>query len=153
MATTTSVEERNREIVERVSFEPYVTGEMDAIDEMVSEGFVLHDPLSPEEIRGPEGLKEYVETFRTAFPDLQATMEDIVAEDDRVAVHWTVGGTHEGPIPDLDLEPTGKTFEIAGMEFDRIEDGKLAETWLMYDSLGFMHQLGVIPTEEDPSAQ
>ncbi|WP_331234165.1 ester cyclase [Natronorarus salvus] len=153
MATTTSVEERNREIVERVSFEPYVTGEMDAIDEMVSEGFVLHDPLSPEEIRGPERFKEYVESFRTAFPDLHLTTEEIVAEDDRVAVHWTVGGTHEGPIPNLDLEPTGEEFEISGMEFDRIEDGKLAETWLVYDSLGFMQQLGVIPTEEDAGAQ
>jgi steroid delta-isomerase-like uncharacterized protein len=116
----------------------YETGDLDVIDEVVSEDFVLHDPLIPEEIRGREGLKEHVEINREAFPDLNITIEQLVAEDDLVAAQFTFRGTHEGSIPDFDIEPTGAEIEIAGMEFDRIEDGKLVETRLLYDTLDFM---------------
>ncbi|WP_227380489.1 ester cyclase [Haladaptatus halobius] len=144
-----STPEENKELVERTSFEVYTEGNVDLIDEMVSDDYVLHDPTSPEEVRGPDGLKEHVKTYRDAFPDLDATIESLIAEDDLVAVRFVTRGTHEGPLPDLpDLEPTGKEFEVTGTEFDRIEDGKLAETWLMFDTLGFMEQLGVIPSEE-----
>lgn len=143
--------EQNIEIVERGSIEVYEKGNLDVIDEVVSEDFVLHDPLTPEEIHGRDGLKDYVEANRDAFPDLNITIEQLVAEDDLVAVHFTFRGTHEGRIPDLDLEPTGAEIEIIGMEFDRIEDGKLVETRLLYDTLGFMQQVGAIPAEEMPS--
>lgn len=143
--------ESNTELVERCSFDPYTTGELDAIDEMVSENYVLHDPTEPEEIRGREGLKTHVESLRTAFPDLSASIEALIAEDDLVAVRFTTSGTYEKRLPGLDVEPTGETFEISGMEFDRIENGELVETWLAYDTLGFAQQLGAIP--EDPVAQ
>lgn len=139
--------EANKELVERGSFETYTEGEMDVIDELVSDDYVLHDPLTPEEVRGREGLKEHVEGLRNAFPDLSATIEHVVAEDDLVAVRFTTRGTYENPLPDLDVEATGEKIEITGMEFDRIEDGKLAETWLEYDSIGFLQQLGALPED------
>lgn len=72
----------------------------------------------------------------------------MVAESDIVSSHFTVSGTHEGSFPDLD--PTGKEFEIDGMEFDRVEDGKLVETWLMPDVFGFLQQLGVLSEKTFP---
>lgn len=143
--------EENKELVKRASFEPYTEGNVDAIDELVSERYVLHDPTSSEEIRGREGLREHIESLRNAFPDLSATIEHAVAEDDLVTVHFTTSGTHEGPVPGLDLEPTGETFEISGMELDRIEGGKLVETWLVYDTLEFARQLGAIPEMDVPA--
>ncbi|WP_187432910.1 ester cyclase [Natronococcus pandeyae] len=145
--------EEKKELVVRGSFEPYTEGNVDAIDEAMSEDYVLHDPASREKTYDREGFKEHVESFRTAFPDLSATIEHMVVEDDLVMVHFTVGGTHEGPLPDLDLEPTGEKFEITGMETDRIEDGELAETWLVYDSFGFAEQLGAIPETDTPARQ
>ena len=136
--------ESNEELVERVSFETYTEDNADAIDELVSEEYVLHDPMSPEPICGREGLKDHVESLREAAPDLSATIEHVIADDEFVAVHFTIRGTQEGPVPDLDLEPTGEPFEVVGMEFDRIEDGKLIETWLAYDTLGFAEQLGAL---------
>ncbi len=140
--------EANKELVKQASFETYTEGNTDVIDELVSDSYVLHDPTSPEAIRGREAFKEHVESIRRAFPDLTTTIEHTAVEGDLVAVQFTVGGTHEGPFPDLDLEPTGETFEMDGMEFDRIEDGQLAETWLVFDSLAFAQQLGAVPDED-----
>lgn len=147
--------EKNKEIVERASFESYSEGNMDIIDELVSDDFVLHEsfPLLPEETRGRDGLKEHVEVARSAFSDASYTMEHMVAEDDFVAAHYTLRGTHDGPIPGLDLAPTGEEFEIIGMEFDRIEDGKLVETWYLLDTLGFLQQVGALPAGDISPAQ
>lgn len=114
---------------------------------------MLHDATSPEEIRGRDEFKEYVRTYRNAFSDLEATMDTVVAEGDLVAVSFTVRGTHSGPLPEApDLEPTGREIEVVGMEFDRIEDGQLVETWQLYDALGLLQQLGVVPAEGTPAA-
>lgn len=143
--------EENKELVRRVQFDTY-TGEedLDIIDELVSDEFVQRDPFTGE-TRGPDALREGIESFRTAFTDLTITINHMVAENDIVASHFTVGGTHEGSFPDLDLEPTGEEFDIEGMEFDRVEDGKLAETWLMPDTLRFLQQLDVFSDEDVPS--
>lgn len=141
--------EENKQIVERASFDVFTEGDLDIIDELVSDDFVLHDPTSPEEIRGRDGLKEYVQTYRNAFSDLDATMDAIVAEGNTAAVRFTVRGTHTGPLPEApDLEPTDREIEVAGMEFDRIENGQLVETWQIFDALGLLQQLGVAPAEE-----
>lgn len=146
-----STPEENKEIVERGSFDVYEKGDLELIDELVSEDYVLHDPNWPEEIRGRDGFRESVETIRNALPDLSVAIEHVVAEGDLVAVHYTFRGTHEGPIPELGLEPTGEEVEVVGMELDRIEDGKLAETWLVNDNLGFLQQIGAVPAEETPT--
>jgi steroid delta-isomerase-like uncharacterized protein len=140
--------EENKELVERGSFDVYEEGELELVDELVSDDYELHDPSWPEEIRGRDGFKQSIETIRNALPDLSISIEHMTAEDDLVTVHFTFRGTHEGPIPELGLEATGEEVEVVGMEVDRIEDGKLAETWVVNDTLGFMQQLGVIPAEE-----
>jgi predicted ester cyclase len=144
---TMTMAESNEELVERVSFETYTEGNVDVIDELVSEEYRLYDPMSPEPIRGREGLKDYVESLREAAPDFSATIEHVIADDEFVAVHFTIRGTQEGSVPDLGLEPTGNPFEVVGIELDRIEEGKLVETWLAYDTLGFAEQLGALETK------
>lgn len=144
--------EENKELVEQASFDVFVEGSTDRLDELLTDDYVLHDPTSPEEIRGRDAFKEYIQTYRNAFSDLDATIETIIAEDDLVAVRFRVRGTHDGPLPEApDLEPTGREIEIVGMEFDRIENGRLAETWQVFDALGMLQQLGVIPSEELPT--
>jgi predicted ester cyclase len=133
--------EDNKEIVRRTSFEPYAGGDMDVIDELVSEEYVLHDPNWPEEIRGRDGLRRHAEALRSGIPDLSFSIDHMTAEGDLVSVHFTARGTNEGSIPELGIEPSGREIEVVGMEFDRIEDGKLAETWIVIDALGLMGQL------------
>lgn len=145
-----STTEANKDLVRRLDAEVFNEGNLDVIDELVAEEYVLHDPLVPEEMRGPEGLRGQVEMLRTAFPDLSTTEEEMLAEGDTVAYRWTAQGTHEGTL--MNIEPTGATVEVAGMETNRIENGKIVETRLSYDTLGMMQQLGVIPEEPDESA-
>lgn len=147
-----STPEENKELVERASFEVFNEGNTDLLDEVVTDDYVLHDAASPETIRGRDAFREYVETYRDAFPDLNATIDSIITEENLVAVRFTVRGTHEGPLPDVpELEPTGKEVEVVGMEFDRIENGRIAETWQVYDALGLLRQLGAFPSEEFPT--
>ncbi|WP_175459706.1 ester cyclase [Natronorubrum sediminis] len=143
--------EETKDVVQRTSYDTYSGAEeLDVIDELVADDFVMHDPfaLVGEEVRGRDGLKEHIEVARTTFPDFEYTIHHLIAADDIVAVHFTGRGTNEEAPPGLDVEPTGEVVEFEGMEFDRIEDGKLAETWLLTDALGFLEQLGALPDEE-----
>ena len=81
---------------------------------------------------------------RSAFPDLHMTIDDMVAEGDRVAYRWTVRGTHRGAHTQLGIAPTGKQVTGWGMSIDRIVGGKIVETWNRYDSLGLMQQLEAV---------
>ena len=82
--------------------------------------------------------------LRAAFPDLQYTVEDQIAEGDKVVTRYTASGTHRGEL--MSIVPTGSRVEITGISITRIEDGKIEEIWENYDALGMMRQLGVIPS-------
>ncbi len=82
--------------------------------------------------------------YRGAFPDMNITMEDMVAEGDKVVARWTAQGTNTGEI--MGMPPTGKAFKATGMNMFRLNDGKVAEVWTNFDDLGMMQQLGIIPT-------
>lgn len=110
------------------------------IDEIVHPDFVNHNSASAEEARGPEGVKKMFAEFREAFPDGLTTIEDVVAEGDKVVTRWTFRGTHEGEF--AGFAPTGKQVTLAGINIDRIEGGKFVERWYQSDGLGMMQQLG-----------
>lgn len=114
----------------------------DIIDEVYSTDLVWHDP--GQEIRGPEEAKKFIATFKTAFPDLNVTVEDELAEGDKVSTRWTIRGTHQGEIEEFG-PPTGKQIELKGISISRIEGGKIVEEWNSYDNLGVMQQLGLVP--------
>lgn len=140
-----SVEE-NKALV-RHFIEAFNTGNLAIVDEIVATDFVLHDTAVPEEIRGIEGVKQWVNLQRTAFSDMRVTILDLVAEGDKVAKHWTFSGTHKGEFGGI--PPTGKqvTLELA-LSIYRFTGGKIAEIWMGYNALLMMQQLGVIPTPE-----
>jgi steroid delta-isomerase-like uncharacterized protein len=135
--------ENNKAAIRRVYEEAISRGNMAVIDELVSPDYVEHDPNYPQPVRGPEGLKQYFLAFRSAFPDLHLTIEDIVGEGDTVAVRHTTRGTQKGDL--LGIPPTGKQLTTTGMTIQRFVDGKLVETWVNADSLGMLQRLGVIP--------
>ena len=143
--------QENKALVRRVMDEMFNEGNLDLADELFAPDYVDHDPAMPEDIHGPEGFKEYVSVFRSAFPDLHIEIEDQVAEGDKVVTRWTGTGTHEGDM--MGIAPTGNKVTLPGMEIVRFSDGKIAEGWEGYDSMVLMQQLGVMPSPEEEQAQ
>ena len=84
--------------------------------------------------------------FRSAMPDLRVVVEDMIAEGDKVAVRYTLEGTHEGEL--FGVPPTGQRLSIKSISVERVSDGKIIEHWRVTDSLDMMQQLGAIPTPE-----
>lgn len=142
MSTT---EAENKEIVRRLVEGVWQEGNLDLIDEHFADDYVAHSNQAPEPIHGPDEWKESVSMFQTAFPDIELTMEDIIAEGDKVVHRDRVIGTHEGEL--MGIPPTGAEVENRTIVIDRFEDGKIVETWTRDDGLGLMQQLGfsVVP--------
>jgi steroid delta-isomerase-like uncharacterized protein len=138
--------EENKAIARRADEELFDRGNLDVADELFAPNFVYHDPASGEDWRGPESVKQFAAMMRVAFPDLRYTVEDQIAEGDKVATRYTANGTHQGEL--MGIAPTGNRVEITGISITRIEDGKIEEIWENYDTLGMMQQLGVIPSPE-----
>jgi steroid delta-isomerase-like uncharacterized protein/deazaflavin-dependent oxidoreductase (nitroreductase family) len=111
-------------------------------DELLAPTYVLHFPGSPP-IAGIEQAKGLMAAYTSAFPDLQLTTEDMVAEGDKVAIRNTWRGTHHGAFQGV--PPTGQHVTFTGSDIFRFVGGKIAEQWADLDALGLMQQLGVIP--------
>jgi steroid delta-isomerase-like uncharacterized protein len=140
-----SVEE-NRALIQRFVGEVFNRGNLDVVDEIYAPVYVGHTAGFPEQIHGPEGVKEFVELYRSAFPDLHTTIEDIVTEGDKVAYRWTAVGTHRGGL--LGVPPSNNRVELKGITIERIEDGKIVETYNNFDQLGMLRQIGAFPAPE-----
>lgn len=112
------------------------------MDELFATNFVHHNP-PPGVAPDLEGYKQTVTMFRDPFPDIQYTLEDMIAEEDKVATRWTGRGTHKGEF--MGVAPTGKQVTITGIQITRHVGGKIVEIWDEMDNLGMMQQLGVIP--------
>ena len=108
---------------------------------------LVNHELPPELPPGVEGTKMMASLFFTAFPDIVVTVEDLLANDDRVVVRWSARGTHLGDL--MGVPPTGIGVSITGIAIDRFEDGRSVEHWEIFDQLGLMQQLGVIPAAQD----
>jgi steroid delta-isomerase-like uncharacterized protein len=117
-------------------------GDLAIADEVYSPDYLLHDPARP--IHGTEALKQFVATFLTGFPDIHVTIEDMIAEGDKVVWRYTVRGTHKGEF--MGIAPTGKSITLTGILISRFADDKVVEDWNNYDALGMLQQLGVIPS-------
>ena len=120
-----------------------------AADELVAEDFVELDPFPGQE-QGREGLKELLGMFFGAFPDIRWTIEELIAEVDKVVNRFTFRGTHRGEF--LGVPATGRQVEVKGVVIDRIAEGKIADSRILMDALGLMQQLGAIPAPQQPEA-
>lgn len=136
----------NKEIGRRVLEEIWGQGRVELIDELYAPDYVDHVAAGPEpaEVRGPQALVEAVRQFRTGFPDLTYGVDLVLAEDDLVFARFHATGHHLGPF--LGLEPTGREIGYTGMDLNRVRDGRIVESWVQYDALGLMQQLGLAPT-------
>ena len=129
-------------LVRRLFEEVWNQGNLAAIDELFAPSYIRYDPAAPE-AKGLAGFKQLVVMLRTAFPDLHFTLEEIIAEDDKVMTRALLRGTHRGEY--LGIAPTGKPVAVMGMVVLRIAQGKFQEGWLMMDNLGLLQQLGMVP--------
>ncbi|RLI36384.1 ester cyclase [Candidatus Bathyarchaeota archaeon] len=118
-------------------------GNIDLFDELCAPNFVKHTQ-QPGTDYGIEGSKQSVIMLRNAFPDITYTVEDLIAEGDKVVARWSAQGTHQGEF--MGIPPTNKQVRFSGIEIIRLVDGKAVEEWEELDRLGLMTQLGVIPT-------
>jgi steroid delta-isomerase-like uncharacterized protein len=133
--------EENKAIVRRFVDEVQSEGNIDTIDELCSPEFVNHS-APPGAPSNREGVKQVTAMFRQAFPDSNFTVEDMVAEGNKVATRKTFHGTHQGEF--LGIPPTGQRVSIELIDIVRIAGGKVVEHWSMGDNLRMMQQLGVI---------
>ncbi len=133
--------QKNIRAQERWGKEVASQGKFDVLDEILADDFVDHDP-APDQGPGREGLKDFFRTLRTAFPDLEAEVDEMMATDDEVALRYTIRGTHEGNF--MGIAPTGRRIEAAAMQIARFEDGKATERWGITDQLGILRQIGAL---------
>jgi steroid delta-isomerase-like uncharacterized protein len=117
-------------------------GNLSVADEIFDANFVNHDDARPEVIN-LESYKQWVATGHDAFPNFCLSIEDIIAEENKVVIRYTFTGTHRGEL--MGIPPTGKQVVIAGIDIYRIASGKIVECWVSMDDLGFLQQLGVVP--------
>ncbi len=116
------------------------TGHLDLLRDLISSDSIDHDP-SPGQGTGPEGYIKFFKMMRTAFPNLKIEVEQLLADDDKVAFAYTITGTHEGVF--MQVEPTGKTIKARGMQISKFANGQMVERWGSSDELGILKQLGV----------
>jgi steroid delta-isomerase-like uncharacterized protein len=133
----TTLQDEHKRTVEKYP-NAVASGELDVIDEICTEDVDSHAPLG--EPRGAEALKDYEAPIHEAFPNFDVTVEDVVAEADRVAMRLTIQGTHEGEM--MGIAPTGQPVEFQNTIFHRMEDGRIAERWVQPDVFGLLQQLG-----------
>ena len=132
--------EENKEIARRAIEELWNKGNMAVADELLAANFVNHDPVGGSDYN-LEAYKQNVSNTRTDFPDFHVTIEEQIAEGDKVVTRWTCTGTHKGKSGDIDIAPTGKQVTIEGVTIDHIAGGKILEEWwfreLMVMKLGY----------------
>jgi len=134
--------EQHKALVRRFVDEVLNANNLDALGEVCSADCISHS-LPPDWPQGVEALKEIMRSGYRVLPDLHYTIEDLIAEGDKVAVRFTRRGTHRGEF--MGSAPSGRAVQWTGIDIFRIADGKLVENWSNFDQLGMMQQLGAIP--------
>lgn len=133
----------NKAVFRRYFEEVLNAGNLVLIDDLIARSYVSHYPTGYDFGGGPDGVKQIVSAVRRGFPDVHFTVEDVIAEGDKVVGRWTFRGTHQGDF--MGILPTGRKVSVMGIAIYRIARGKIAEAWVAWDSLGLLQQLGAVP--------
>lgn len=144
--------QKNKAIIRRSIEEIFNQGNLALADEFYDPHYIYHQPNSPD-LHGPEGLKQQVIIIRTAFPDIETTIDNMIAEGSQVVTHFRFTGTHQGPLYGINISgdkliisPTGNKIAVESVLISRFaDDGKIIEDWEIYDTLGMWRQLGDVP--------
>lgn len=135
--------ETNRKVMLRF-LEFINTASEQLAQELISATAVFHVPGRAEPMQGPQGYLDIIAMMRSGFPDIQWTLEEMIAEDDNVAARFIMRGTHHGVF--FGVPATGKAIHVQAMNFYRFSEGKIVEERGQPDLLGLMQQIGAIPT-------
>jgi steroid delta-isomerase-like uncharacterized protein len=137
----------NKTVSRRFLEEVWNKRNMAVLNEIIANDHVNSGPGTlPGLTPGPEGSKQFVNVYLNAFPDVHFTIDEQIAEGDKVVTRWTASGTHKGEL--VGIPATGKSSTVTGINVDRIVNGKIVESWGIFDQFGMMQQLGVIPMPE-----
>ena len=138
--------DQNKTIARRIVDESWTKHNPGILDGLVSNDAILHDPQTPTVVKGPQGAKSTLATYLRAFPDLKISIEREIADGDYVVQHLLATGTNTGEFNGI--PPTGKRTSTTGVVTSKIKDGKVIEAWSLFDNLGLLQQLGVVPAPQ-----
>lgn len=136
----------NKRLVQRLYSEVFVKWNLEVVDELVAPDFIGHE-MPPGTPPGPQGFRQFYGILRAAFPDLQLTVEDMIAEGDRVVVRWRSRATHKGVF--RGIPPTGRDASTTGIAIYRLSKGKVLERWVEVDMLGLTDRLRTSATAKE----
>jgi steroid delta-isomerase-like uncharacterized protein len=140
----------SKTIVRRLYEDVWNKRKLELVSDLISPSHALHDNNFPGSSVGPEAYRAQMATYLAAFPDLRFTVEDIVAEKDKVAASWSLSGTHKGEI--WGVRPTNKKMCLDGITIHHIANGKIIDSYISSDALGLMRQLGLVPAHPQPKS-
>ena len=132
----------NKAVVRRLYEEVWNKRRLELVDEIISPSHALHDPNLTDSSVGPDAYKRQVSRFIVGIPDLRFTIEDIVDEKEKLAVAWTISGTHTGEF--MGIPATNKKVYVEGITINHLVDGKIMDSYISWDTFGMMQQLGVV---------
>jgi predicted SnoaL-like aldol condensation-catalyzing enzyme len=136
----------NGAVVRRAIDEIWNQGTLETADALFAPAYINHGGLIPDLVRGPEAIKVGVALYRTAFPDFQVVVDDLIAEGETVVLHWTARS--EPPGVRADVGATGPRGQVTGVTRVRLVGGQIAESWTRWDRAGVLAHLGIIPPTE-----
>ncbi len=130
--------QKNKALIQRLYNEYFDKWNLTVVDELIAPNFICH-AIPPELPKGPQGFNQFYAWLRSAFPDIRFTVNDLIAENDKVVVRWTWHCTHTGNY--IEIPPTGKKISVDGIAIYRIENDKIVERWVQLDINGMMKQM------------
>ena len=124
-------------------------GELDALDEFFADDVAVHDVPTGQTYGNLDEFKGWISGVRQGFPDFTLDEEatSYFAADDRLVSQWVFTGTHDGTLPEIEVEPTNQPVELAGVTVYEMTDGVVTEAWWYFDMMGLLSQLGLVPEE------
>ncbi len=140
--------EEHKAIVRRLAEEVIQGGNLDLIPALFAPDYVPHDPSNPTRRGGIEGARDFIAQLQEGVTDVRYTIEDLIAEGDKVMYRWTLSFRHTGPM--MGIPPTGNSVSFGGVDIFRLAGGKIAESWVYADALGMLRQFGVLPPPGPP---
>ena len=141
--------QENKVLVQRFFEEVCNARKLSMADELFSAEHIYQDPSIPGVPPGPVGMKQTIAVYQTSFPDVFWRVNEMLAADDKVVTRWTGSGTHQAELPGHPpIPPTGRKVSVDGVWIHRIAGGKIVESWNVWDTLGMLQQLSVVPMAE-----
>lgn len=140
---------QNKTLVDRFFNEMCNQRRLNIADQLFSADHVYHDPQTPTG-KGPEGMKQVIATYHNAVPDSHWKVYDTILSDDKIVTRWEGSGHQEKELNGI--PPTGRAVKVEGIWIHRISDNKIVESWNVWDVLGMLQQLGVVPAMEEATS-